>query len=130
MRPSTVLPLAAASLAALSLPAQENEKLDLKVLFAGVAGHARTEQWQQFLARHTRDVRVLDVQAFTEADAEGADVVILDCPDPILRDGNGRPTRVAVPMPKQLTAGFARPTIVVGGMAMVTDRLQLKSNWL
>ncbi len=110
--------------------ADRHAKLDLDVLYVGAPEHPRTTAWRDFLAPRTAGFRVVDAESFAEADAAGADVVVLDCPDPIVRDENGRPTRIAVPQPKQLTASFATPTVVVGGMALVTDRLQLKPDWL
>lgn len=111
------------------LPAQI-QKLDLKVLYAGVPDHPRTEQWRTFLAAHTTSVALADVKTLADGDGRDADVVILDCPDPIVRKADGNPERIAVPSPKGLTAAFDRPTIVVGGMTLHTDHLQLKSNWL
>jgi hypothetical protein len=112
------------------LAAQEAQRLDLKVLYAGVPKHARTEQWREFLAPRTKSFTAVHVEQLTEDNVGDADLVILDCPDPILRKADGQAERIAVPEPKHLTAAFGRPTIVVGGMTMVTDRLDLKSNWL
>jgi hypothetical protein len=112
------------------VPAQQEPKVDLKVLYAGVPGHARTEQWREFLAKHTAGVTVTDVKQLADGAGADADVVILDCPDPIVKNAEGRPERIAVPKPAGLTTAFARPTIVVGSMAMITDGLHLKSNWL
>jgi hypothetical protein len=111
------------------LPAQI-QKLDLKVLYAGVVDHPRTEQWRTFLAAHTTSVAVVDVKAIADGDGKDVDVVILDCPDPIVRKADGQPERIDVPAPKGVTVSFDRPTVVVGGMTMHTDHLQLKSNWL
>ena len=73
---------------------------------------------------------VVDAKQLADGDGADADVVILDCPDPIVRKADGNPERIAVPKVEKLTVAVGRPVIVVGGMAMVTDRLQLKSNWL
>lgn len=112
------------------LAAQEAAKLDLKVLYAGVPDHPRTAQWRAFLEQHTQQVTVVDAKQLADGDGATADVVILDCPDPIVRKADGTPERIAVPKVEKLTVAFGRPVIVVGGMAMVTDHLQLKSNWL
>lgn len=106
------------------------QSLDLKVLYAGVAGHARTAQWREFLGQHGAKVTVAEVKTLADGDGQDADVIILDCPDPIVRKADGQVERIAVPTPNGLTAAFGRPTIVVGGMVMHTDRLHLKSNWL
>jgi hypothetical protein len=124
------VPLLACSLLCGQEAQQTDQKLDLKVLYAGVPDHARTEAWRAFLAPRTLAFTVVDAAQFTEADAASADVVVLDCPDPIRKDDQGRPTRIDVPRPKQLTAAFDRPTIVIASMAIVTDRLDLKANWL
>lgn len=111
------------------LPAQI-QKLELKVLYAGVVDHPRTEQWRTFLAAHTTSVAVVDVKAIADGDGKDVDVVILDCPDPIVRKADGQPERIDVPPPKGVTVSFDCPTVVVAGMTMHTDHLQLKSNWL
>jgi hypothetical protein len=119
-------------LLATALPAQADavEKLDLKVLYAGVKDHPRTEQWRAFLTGHTRSVAIADVTTLADGDGKDADVVILDCPDPLVRNAAGSVDRISVPRPKGVTVAFDRPTIVVGGMTLHTDHLQLKSNWL
>lgn len=112
------------------LAAQETPHLDLKVLYAGVPGHARTQQWREFLAKHTQGVAVVDVTQLGDDVVSDADVVILDCPDPLVRNAEGQVQSIKVPRAKALTTRFSRPTIVVGGMVMLTDGLHLKSNWL
>src|SRR5262245_18993599 len=82
------------------------QKLDLKVLYAGVPDHARTAQWREFLAQHTARVTVADVKELADGDGKDADVVIVDCPDPIVRKADGNPERIDVPAPKGLTAAF------------------------
>ncbi|MFO1078231.1 MAG: hypothetical protein U1E73_10975 [Planctomycetota bacterium] len=110
--------------------AQDAPHLALKVLYAGVPDHARTAGWREFLQPKVDRFTVIDVTQLTREAAGDADVVILDCPDPIVRDAAGKPTRIAVPRPQAVDADFGLPTIVVGGMAMITDGLHLKSNWL
>jgi len=124
-----VLPWFAAAVLPLA-HAQEEAKLDLKVLFAGVPGHARTAAWRDFLTKHTAGVTIVDVKQLQDGDGADADVVVLDCPDPIVRNADNQPGGIEVPRPKGLTLAFGRPTVVVGGMAMVTDDLHIKSNWL
>ena len=91
---------------------------------------ARTAAWREFLAPRTAGFSAIDVEQLTEQSMKDADVLILDCPDPIVRNAAGNPERINVPRPKALTAAFDRPTVVIGGMAMVTDRLDLKLDWL
>ncbi|HEX5051671.1 MAG TPA: hypothetical protein VFZ65_07870 [Planctomycetota bacterium] len=112
------------------LAAQTAPKLELKVLYAGVPDDPRTEQWREFLAPRTKGFTVLDVEQLGDDTVTDADIVILDCPDPIVRNAAGNPERIKVPRPRNLTAAFGHPTIVVGGMALITDHLELKSNWL
>lgn len=128
MRP--ILPVVL-SLAPL-LPAQspESEQLDLRVLYAGVPDAPRAAAWRTFLEPRTTGFEAIAAGELSVAASEDFDVVVLDCPDPIMRDENGRPTRIKVPETPGLTATFGRPVIVVGGMALRTDRLDLKSNWL
>ena len=120
-----VVPLLAAAVLA-----QQEHKLELRVLYAGVPDHPRTGQWREFLAAHTAGVTVTDVKQLADGDGADADVVILDCPDPIVRNASGKPERIDVPRPRGVTLAFGRPAIVVGGMTMLTHKLHLKSNWL
>ncbi len=107
-----------------------DQHLDLRVLYAGKPDDARTAAWREFLQPRTNGFAVIDVEQLTEQSMGDADVLILDCPDPIVRNAEGKAERISVPRPKSLTAAFDRPTVVIGGMAMITDRLDLKLDWL
>lgn len=111
-------------------PAAPDQHLDLRVLYAGKPDDARAAAWRAFLEPRTNAFAVIDVEQLTEQSMGDADVLILDCPDPIVRNAEGKPERISVPRPKSLTVAFDRPTVVVGGMAMITDELSLKLDWL
>ena len=55
------------------------EQVDLKVLYAGRAQSSRSERFHDYLKRHFSEVGRTDYSSYTAADAEGYDVVILDC---------------------------------------------------
>ncbi len=112
------------------LAAAQAPRLDLKVLYAGVKDHPRTAQWREFLGGHGATVTFAEVEKLADGDGKDADVVILDCPDPIVRSATGNVERIAVPVPKGVTVAFDRPVVVIAGMAIHTDRLHLKSDWL
>lgn len=112
------------------LAAQEAPRLELDVLYAGKPDHARTAQWREFLEPRVKSFTVVDVEKLTKDNVGDADVVVLDCPDPIVRNADGRAESIRVPRPAGFGVDFGHPTIVVGGMAMITDDLELKSNWL
>ena len=105
-------------------------RLDLEVLYAGVAGSPRAEDWRQFLASHVGAVEVIDTKDLTRQKAAAFHVVVLDCPDPIVRDAGGKPLRIATPAAPGVGVDFGKPIVVVGGMAMVPDHLHLKLGWL
>ena len=53
-------------------------KISLRILYAGMPGTARQKDFVSFLTRHFAEVKSVDVASFKEEQATGSDVVILD----------------------------------------------------
>ena len=107
------------------LPASGPEPVDLKVLYAGRADSARSERFADFLAGHFREVGRTDYSSYTPADADGYDVVVLDCE--VIPDGR---TIGMAPSPR-LPRDYDRATVVVAGTVLAVERsLDSKLDWL
>src|SRR6185436_2532729 len=94
----TMRVLSIALLFAVCLPGQtasRPERVDLKVLYAGVPG-PRTEEWRAFLEARTAACTTITTEQVTRAAADGFDVVVVDCPDPIVRNDQGGVERLNV----------------------------------
>src|SRR5262245_39465352 len=72
------------------MPSPADEKIDLKRLYAGNAASRRAEDFTAFLQQHFTGVTVKDFGKFTEADADGHDVVIFDWTSIYNRDASGK----------------------------------------
>ncbi len=98
------------------------ERIPLKVLYAGKLNDPRTEDYRAFLATHFARVGTASYVALTESDTEPYDVVILDWPDLPPRDLETRQT----PMPA-FSRDYARPTVLVGaGPLFLIRKFELK----
>ena len=106
-----------------------NQKLDLKVLYAGVPG-PRTDEWRAFLEPRTAGCQAIATEQVTADAAKGFDVVIVDCPDPTVKNDKGEVQQLAVPKAPGIGLDFGRPVVFVGAMAMVPHRLDLMLGWL
>lgn len=129
----------AIALAALMLASQtdaaEEKKIDVKVLYAGKPGDARTKDFVAFLKKHFVRVGETDYEKFKPDEAKGFDVVIFDWPSIYPRDKDGKIlpkfTRLNSPKPPKLPEAFDRPAILIGAAgSSATGQLQLKINWL
>jgi hypothetical protein len=110
------------------VPTAQSAKLELKVLYAGVAG-PRSDEWRAFLEARTTACKTITTEQLTKAAADGFDVVVVDCPDPITRNDSGVES-LNMPKGPDLGVDFGRPTVFVGAMAMVPHRLNLMLGWL
>jgi len=75
----------------------------LRLLYVGHPGSDREKDFAQFLGQHFATVKTGDLKAFTDKDADGFDVTILDY------DGDG----FKAPRPK-VSLGFSHPLVTVG----------------
>lgn len=112
------------------------EKIDLKVIYAGNSASDRAEDFTAFLEKHFTGVTAMDFGKFKEADADGHDVVIFDWTSIYNRDDSGKidnksGSLISMPPSPRLSQNFARPTILIGAAGgQVAGTLQIKINWL
>ena len=94
-------------------------KIELSVLYAGHLSSEREKDFVSFLDRHFKKVGKMDLETFTEDEANGFDVVIMDY------DGRCHDA----PRPK-LSRSFDRATVTVAGVgALIGDTLRLKTGY-
>lgn len=116
--------------------ARADEKIDLKVLYAGNSASERAQDFTAFLEKHFTGVMAMDFGKFKEADADGHDVVIFDWTSIYNRDESGKidnkaGSLISMPPSPRLSQNFARPTILIGAAGgQVAGTLQIKINWL
>ena len=124
--------LAVLALAALRAPAQESRAAEsrpypLSVLYAGKAGHPRTEEFAAFLGGAFAKVGTVDLAKLDAAAAKDFDVVIVDSPSPYPTDGS---ENIKLPRAPRLDP-WTKPTVLMGaaGGSFVSWR-NLKLDWL
>ena len=128
--------MAVASVLAFASSARAGEPIGLKVLYAGNPGSDREKDFKAFLAEHFAGVGTIDYRRFTEPDARGYDVVILDWTSIYPRDEQGKVkagpiTKLNAPSPPKLGESYGRPTILIGAAGgYVTMQSQLKIDFL
>ena len=97
-----------------------NDKIDLKILYAGHPGSEREKALVTFLGEHFKDVQTCDLKDFKEDQAEGFAVTVMDY------DGDG----FKAPRP-HLSRDFSRPVMTVGvAGAFICGNLNLKMGYL
>ena len=103
-----------------SANAEQQEKIDLRILYAGHPGSAREKDFVSFLGDHFRIVQASDLAEFKPLDAKEFDVVIFDY------DGDG----FEAPKPS-LPRSYRRATVTVGVVgAFVCGQVGLKTGYL
>jgi hypothetical protein len=96
------------------------EKINLRVLYAGVPNSERAKDFVDFLAKHFEQVETADYNAFKQEQSSGFDVVILDY------DGVER----NAPRPN-ISREYSRATITMGVPgAFICSSLSLKTGYL
>jgi len=96
------------------------EKINLRILYAGVPDTERAKDFTEFLAKHFEQVKTADYKAFKEDQAGGFDVVILDY------DGVG----FSAPRPN-ISRQYSRATVTMGVPgAFICSSLALKTGYL
>ena len=96
------------------------EKINLRVLYAGVPNSDRAADFVDFLAKHFKEVETADYNAFKEGQSTDFDVTILDY--------DGVNTRAPRP---NISRDYSRATITVGVPgADICSSLSLKTGYL
>ena len=101
-------------------PAGTSEKIDLRILYAGLPDTDRAKDFVDFLSKHFKQVETSEYKTFTGDEAADFDVAIID--------HDGLDTRAPRPnVPRQYTG--ATVTMGVPG-AFICSRLSLKTGYL
>lgn len=100
-------------------------KIHLRILYAGMPGTDRQKDFVSFLGKHFAAVKSVDFSTFTEQQAEGSDVVILD------KDGIQWASRGGNPLSDlRLPQTYRRATLALGiPGSFLYDRMDLKPGY-
>ncbi len=105
-------------------PSPEN-KISLRLLYVGMAGTARQDDFVSFLSRYFVQVKAVDVNSFKEELANDSDVVILDKDGIQWGDRGGHPLSDL-----RLSKDYTRATLALGiPGAFLYDRMALKPGY-
>ena len=97
-----------------------SEKIDLRILYAGLPNTERAKDFVDFLTKHFKEVETTDYNTFKGDKTAGFDVTIIDY--------NGQDTRAPLP---SISREYSRATITVGSPgADLCSRLSLKTGYL
>jgi len=105
--------------------APAENKISLRILYAGMPDTARQKDFVSFLSRHFAGVKSADVMSFKEEQANDSDVVILD------KDGIQWANRGGNPLSDlRLSKDYSRATLSLGiPGAFLYDRMRLKPGY-
>ena len=109
------------------------QKIDMKVLYAGVPDAPRTKDFTEFLGKTFTKVGTVALKALDEKAAADYDVVIVDSPTPYQSEAESRKTGSGFKMPEapKLTTGFTKPAVLMGAAGgKVLGELKIKLQWL
>ncbi|MBV8879459.1 MAG: hypothetical protein JO332_05830 [Planctomycetaceae bacterium] len=105
--------------------ARSPEKINLKILYAGVLGDARTTEFVSFLKHHFVTVGETSYSDFKPDAADRYDVVIFDA------EAKVNPQSIGLPSAPQVPPDFERASVLVGGAGVLAAfPLRLKLDWL
>src|SRR4051794_35034881 len=106
------------SVLALPATARADEPIPLTILYAGHPGTDREKDFAGFLEKHFRKVDRVALDRFTDAQAEGHDVVVFDWDSVLPRDAGGKVIepleRLLMPKGAKVSESYDRPTVVIG----------------
>lgn len=104
-----------------------DERLPLRIIYAGNAGTSYTAAWEEFLKKHVASVRVVAAATLTRDDLREADVLIVDgeVKEPLF----GGPLVIeSIRLGLDDLQGF--PVVLMGGAgALLASSLHLKPSW-
>ena len=99
---------------------------ECKVLYAGVPGTPRAEEFQRFLEDHFATVKVIDVEKLSMATAADFDVVVCDGKRIYPMD----PESPSLDLPHiDLRSDFTKPIVMIGAMGGSVQH-HTKIDWL
>lgn len=103
-----------------------DQKIDLKVLYAGVPSSPRTKDFTDFLTKTFTGVGSAALDSLDQKAVDGFDVVIVDSPTPY-QEGKFASPKVA----DFAGPSWGKPTILMGAAGgTVLGKLRIKLNWL
>jgi hypothetical protein len=101
-------------------PVEVFEKIDLRILYAGLTDTDRAKDFVDFLSKHFNKVETTDYKTFIGNESADFNVTIIDY--------DGRDTRAPIP---KITRKFSHATITIGSPgADLCSRLSLKTGYL
>jgi len=101
-------------------------KINLRVLYAGRPGDARTAEFVAFLGQHFTKVGEVSYSDFEPKTADGYDVVIFDA-----ASKRTTPNSLGLPKRPKLPPDYDRASVLIGGAGvMAVMPLQPKLDWL
>ena len=105
--------------------APAENKISLRILYAGMPGTARQKDFVSFLSTHFVEVKSVDFSSFREEQANESDVVILD------KDGIQWANKGGNPLwDIRLSKDYSRATLALGiPGAFLYDRMRLKPGY-
>jgi len=107
------------------LHAGANEKINVRVLYAGALDDPRTTEFVAFLEQHFFSVGRASYSDFTPKDADGYDVVVFDA------EPKHTINTIGLPRAPILPSDYDRASVLVGGAGVwATMPLKLKLDWL
>ncbi len=97
-----------------------SEKIELRILYAGLPNTERAKDFVDFLTKHFKEVETTDYNTFKGDKTAGFDVTIIDY--------DGQDTRAPLP---PVSREYSRATITVGSPgAKLGNRFSLKTGYL
>jgi hypothetical protein len=125
MRTALSLGITLAASWALAIPALAQDKLDLRVLYAGTPDSARTADFMGFLREHFTTVGTTSYTNFRAEEADPYDVVIFDC------EIRPQPGRIGLEPRPKLPDTFNRASVMIGGPGtLLAESFKSKIDWL
>jgi hypothetical protein len=105
--------------------ADPDGKINLRVLYAGRPGDARTAEFVAFLGQHFTKVGEASYSDFEPKMADGYDVVLFDAArEPV-------PNRIGLPPKPKLPPDYDRASVLIGGAGvMAVEPFKPKLDWL
>jgi hypothetical protein len=101
------------------------DKINLRVLYAGRPGDARTAEFVAFLGQHFTKVGEASYSDFEPKMADGYDVVLFDAARERV------PNRIGLPPKPKLPPDYNRASVLIGGAGvMAVEPLKTKFDWL
>jgi hypothetical protein len=126
---------AVAALVLLGQTASADEKISLKILYAGDPGSERSKDFVSFLRQHFTEVAETNYEKVNADETKPFDVVVFDWSSIYPRDKDGKikqpMTSLRSPKSPSLPRSFDRPAVLIGAAGgFLAGKQRLKTDWL